>query len=190
MEKTKQTFSPTQWKDLWNISKEIFFTKREITLTRPFWYVKITWDPWLVWLSGLSTGLRTKGLQVWFLVRAHVWVTGQVSSGGMWEAPTHWCFSPSLSPSLPLSENKILKKKILCFWKSLAMEVFLFNTTLFMLILGICGSSVLFGHHKHWNQWLLPMAPRRHTGPNSCVPLGTTVCQPINTWPCSVCICV
>ena len=25
--------------------------------------------------------------------------------GGMWEATTHWCFSPSLSPSLPLSKK-------------------------------------------------------------------------------------
>ena len=27
--------------------------------------------PWLVWLSGLSAGLWTKGMQVGFLVRAH-----------------------------------------------------------------------------------------------------------------------
>ena len=26
--------------------------------------------------------------------------------GGMWEATTHWHFSPSLSPSFPLSKNK------------------------------------------------------------------------------------
>ena len=33
--------------------------------------------------------------------------------GGVWEATTHWYFSPSLSPSLPLTLkiNKILKKK-------------------------------------------------------------------------------
>ena len=35
--------------------------------------------------------------------------------GGMQEATTHWCFSPSLSPSLPLSlktnKYKILKKE-------------------------------------------------------------------------------
>ena len=39
-------------------------------------------EPWLVWLSGLSTGLRTKGLLVRFPVRAHAWVVGQVPSRG------------------------------------------------------------------------------------------------------------
>ena len=34
--------------------------------------------PWLVWLGGLSAGLRTKGLPV----RAHAWVAGQVPSRG------------------------------------------------------------------------------------------------------------
>ena len=29
--------------------------------------------------------------------------------GGAREATTHWCFSPSLSPSLPLSKNKYIK---------------------------------------------------------------------------------
>ena len=37
-------------------------------------------QPWLVWLSGLSAGLRTKGLAVQFPVRAHAWVAGQVPS--------------------------------------------------------------------------------------------------------------
>ena len=34
--------------------------------------------PWLVWLNGLSAGLRTKGLLVRFPVRTHTWVAGQV----------------------------------------------------------------------------------------------------------------
>ena len=38
--------------------------------------------PWLVWLSGLSTGLQTKGLLVLFPVRAHAWVVGQDPSRG------------------------------------------------------------------------------------------------------------
>ena len=42
---------------------------------------KICW-PWLVWLSGLSASLWTKGSPVWFLVRAHAWVIGQVPSRG------------------------------------------------------------------------------------------------------------
>ena len=64
------------------------------------------WDkkPWLMWLSALSAGLQTKGLLVHFPARAHAWVAGHVPSRGRgtWEASTHWCFSPSLSPSLPL----------------------------------------------------------------------------------------
>ena len=40
--------------------------------------IKSTNWPWLVWLSGLSAGLRTKGLLVQFPVRAHAWVAGQV----------------------------------------------------------------------------------------------------------------
>ena len=38
--------------------------------------------PWLVWLSGLSTGLGTKRSLVRFPVRAHAWVVGQVLSWG------------------------------------------------------------------------------------------------------------
>ena len=39
-------------------------------------------QPWLVWLSGLSAGQRTKCLPFQFPVRAHAWVAGQVPSGG------------------------------------------------------------------------------------------------------------
>ena len=39
-------------------------------------------EPWLVWLSGLSASLQTKGSLVRFPVRAHAWVAGQVSSWG------------------------------------------------------------------------------------------------------------
>ena len=58
-----------------------------------------------MWLSGLSASLWTKGSQVWFPVGAHAWVVGHVGPpvGGMREATTHWCFSPSLSPTLPHS---------------------------------------------------------------------------------------
>ena len=55
--------------------------------------------PQLVWLSGLSTGLQTKGLLVRFPVRAHAWVVGQVPS---WEHPRgNQLMFPSLSPSFP-----------------------------------------------------------------------------------------
>ena len=56
-------------------------------------------EPRLVWLSGLSASLWTKGSPVQFPVTAHAWVAGQVPVvGGMWEATTHWCFFPSLPP--------------------------------------------------------------------------------------------
>ena len=34
------------------------------------------------------------------------WLWARFPVGGTWEATTHWCFCPSLSPSLPLSKNK------------------------------------------------------------------------------------
>ena len=37
---------------------------------------------WLVWLSGLSVGLKTKESLVQFPVRVHAWVAGQVP---IWE---------------------------------------------------------------------------------------------------------
>ena len=37
-------------------------------------------SPWLVWLSGLSAGLRSKGSLVQFPVSTRTWVTGPVTS--------------------------------------------------------------------------------------------------------------
>ena len=39
-------------------------------------------SPRLVWLSGLSTGLWMERSLVWFRVRAHAWLSGQVPSWG------------------------------------------------------------------------------------------------------------
>ena len=60
---------------------------------------------WLVWLSGLSAGLRTKGSLVQFPVRTHAWVWGQVPSRGRTRGNQTLMFL-SLSPSLPLSKSK------------------------------------------------------------------------------------
>ena len=61
---------------------------------------------WLVWLSGLGVILKTERSLVQFPVRAHVWVVGQVSRWGVWEAIKQ-CFSPSIPLSLLLSlKNK------------------------------------------------------------------------------------
>ena len=65
--------------------------------------------PWLVWLNGLSVGLRTKGPRVGFPVRAHAWVAGQVPSGGRSRGNHTLMFLSS--SSLPLSKNKINKIK-------------------------------------------------------------------------------
>ena len=70
--------------------------------------------PWLVWLSELSTGLQTKGSPVWFPVRAHAWVAGQVPSRGR-SRGNHtlmFLFLSFLLPS-PLKINKIFKSKYL-----------------------------------------------------------------------------
>ena len=50
----------------------------EITAFRQCVTKRISLQPWLLWLSGLRAGLQTKGSQVWFPVRAHAWVAGQV----------------------------------------------------------------------------------------------------------------
>ena len=47
---------------------------------RLFSFNKNTTEPWLVWLSGLSASLQTKGSWVQFPVRAQAWVAGQVPS--------------------------------------------------------------------------------------------------------------
>ena len=64
-------------------------------------------QPWLVWLSGLSTSLWTKGWPVRFPVRAHAWVVGQVPSRGR-SRGNHTLIFLSLSFSFPssLSKNK------------------------------------------------------------------------------------
>ena len=64
-------------------------------------------QPWLVWLTGLSAGLQTKGSLVQFPVRAHAWVVGQVPSRGHMSS-NHILMFLSLSVSFlsPLSKNK------------------------------------------------------------------------------------
>ena len=57
--------------------------------------------PWLVWLSGLSTSLQTKGWLVRFPVRAYAWVVSQVPS--RWHTwGNHTLMFPSHSSFLPL----------------------------------------------------------------------------------------
>ena len=60
----------------------------------------------VVWLSGLSAGLQTKGLLVQFPVGAHAWVAGQVPSWGHMRGNYTLVFlSLSFSLHSPLSRN-------------------------------------------------------------------------------------
>ena len=64
-------------------------------------------QPWLVWLRGLSAGLRTKGSLVRLPIRAHAWVASQVPSMGHVRGNHTLMFlSLSFSLSSPLSKNK------------------------------------------------------------------------------------
>ena len=98
-----------------------------------------------MWLSVLSTGLRSKGWLVRFPVRAHAWVAGQVPSRGRARG-NHTLMFLSLSPSLPLSlkiSNKIffLKKEAGC------------RRTL-------PGAPVDTSPSLVWDLWPVPYAPR------------------------------
>ena len=62
-------------------------------------------DPWLMWLSGLSAELGTKGLLVRLPVRALAWVAGQVPSREHVKG-NHTLMFLSLSFSLPPPASK------------------------------------------------------------------------------------
>ena len=69
--------------------------------------LKIQTKPWLVWFSGLSAGLQTKGSLARFPVRAHAWVAGQVPSWGCARGNHTLMFlSLSFSFLFLLSKNK------------------------------------------------------------------------------------
>ena len=64
--------------------------------------------PWMVWISGLSTSMQTKGSPVGFPVRAHAWVAAHVPSGGHVRG-NHTLMFLSLFFSLPSPLSKINK---------------------------------------------------------------------------------
>ena len=64
------------------------------------------YQPWLAWLRGLSTSLRSKGPPVQFPVRALAWFVGQVPSRGHIRGNHTLMFlSSSFSLPSPLSKN-------------------------------------------------------------------------------------
>ena len=68
-------------------------------------YLRKSVFTWLVWLSGLSASLGTKGLPVQFPVRAHAWVAGQVPCWGRARG-NHTLMFLSLPPFPSLKTNK------------------------------------------------------------------------------------
>ena len=64
------------------IDQYVFLLNFHIMDKKHLGSLKVRYLAWLVWLSGLSASLRTKGSLVRFPVRAHAWVVGQVPSEG------------------------------------------------------------------------------------------------------------
>ena len=77
-------------------------------------------EPWLVWLSGLSTG-KPKG-HSFNSVRAHAWVVGQVPSRGRRRGNHTLMFLSLLSPLSKNKVNKIFKRKEIMVIKYLALR--------------------------------------------------------------------
>ena len=85
---------------------------------KPQWDIIMQLSEWLKWKIVTILLLQSKRSPVWYLARAHAWVTGSVPGPGACKRQlidvslSHRCFSPFLSPSLPpsLKINKILKK--------------------------------------------------------------------------------
>ena len=68
--------------------------------------------PWLLWISGLSTRLRTKESLVRFPVRELAWVVGQVPSRRRMRGNYAWMFLfLSFSLPSPVSKNREKKRK-------------------------------------------------------------------------------
>ena len=101
---------------LWHLGHSRGDADLETTLEKPLGlltaFKKV--QPWLVWLSGSSVGCEPKGRQFNSQSGHMPGLLARSPVGGVQEATTHWCFSPSLSLSLPLfknNNNKIFKKK-------------------------------------------------------------------------------
>ena len=90
-------------REFWNTKVRIHSVK----LFRLFSIKDFHIPPRLVWVSGLSAGLRTKGSPVRFPVRAHAWVAGPVPSRGHTRGNHTLMFLPlSFYLLSPLSKNK------------------------------------------------------------------------------------
>ena len=63
--------------------------------------IKSNVKPWLVWLSGLGTGLRIKGSPVHSPARAHAWLAGQVPVWATFERQPTDVSLPLFLPPFP-----------------------------------------------------------------------------------------
>ena len=76
--------------------------------------LKLTHLSWPVWVSWLELHPVIRESHVWFPVRANAWVVGLVPDWDAFERQpidvslSHWSFSSSLSPFLPLSLKSVI----------------------------------------------------------------------------------
>ena len=112
-------------------------------------YEKVFILPWLVWLSGFSTKLQTKGLLVRFPIRENAWVAGP--QYGAHERQQHIDVSlPLFLPPFPsLKINKSFLKKC---WFSLH------RWGIILLVIGLWvdwGGGISFNTLNNWPHSLL-----------------------------------
>ena len=105
----RKTFSQGQWPLGVTLPSIVTFLKEEQNLDRQSWtrsfQKKKSMRPCLVWLSGLSSCLQTKGWLVRFTLMEHAWVVGQVPSELCARGNCTLMFL-SLSLLPPVSKNK------------------------------------------------------------------------------------
>ena len=93
-----------------NMSKVMtqwYFSLRGSIYLNASFLIKYLREPWLVWLSGLSASLKTKGSPVRFQVRAHALVCGPGHQSGTRERQPHSVSLPLFLPPFPsLKINK------------------------------------------------------------------------------------
>ena len=149
-------------KDKWIANKHIKYMQHHYSLGIYHLNPQLAW---LVWLSGLSTGVQTKGSLVRFPVRAHAWVAGQVCSRGHARG-NHTLMFLSLSFSLPspVSKNKSnLKKKLSPQWDTTINLAVWFHSKTASLLVGLYNDSHVCSAN------MLEFSKTLYIGPSPCL---------------------
>ena len=107
--------------------------------SRMFLHFKAYFMPWLVWLSGLKSGLQTRGSLVRFPVRADAWVVGQVPGGRCVRVNHTLIF-------LSLKKKKAYFKRSFCFFKMEADSV----SSIFWFVFCLTSDFTL-GYGAKWD---------------------------------------